>query len=112
MLQRIKLFYRPTGLAGSSIQAPTQVSVALANGKLTLTNPTPFYVNFIELTQGSNVVALSMLAPFATQTIAAPKISATSPMSLSAVNDFGALTNFSAALTHGKATSLTLQSRN
>lgn len=73
---RIKLIYRPKGLAGSAATAPQKLQWSLvrdgAQWKLRATNPTPYYVHFSRLAlrvQGKDHVAdeFPMVAPMASE---------------------------------------------
>lgn len=52
---RIKVFFRPAGLSGDAQSAPQQLSWKLVDGEagkgvaLQVTNPTPYYVNFLQV---------------------------------------------------------------
>lgn len=97
---RIKLFYRPTGLAGSPADAPKQLAWRLHSsaGKVVLqaTNPTPFHVSFsgITLTSGGKkyTVAASMVDPKSSAEMVVKGATSATPgatVEYSAINDFG-----------------------
>jgi len=70
---RLKLFFRPHGLDGSSEAAPSLLTWARAgDGKLSVTNPSPFYVSFNDvkaIVGGSRLVVEPFsVAPRATVT--------------------------------------------
>ncbi|AKQ60010.1 fimbrial biogenesis chaperone [Bordetella hinzii] len=72
---RLKLFYRPKGLAGSAETAPASLEFKVgANGKLAVANPTPYYVNLRELAFGpekqpTRSYPALMIAPFGSETL-------------------------------------------
>ncbi len=49
VLQRIKVFYRPKSIEGSSITANSNIEWRIANGKLKVNNPSRFHVTVINL---------------------------------------------------------------
>lgn len=63
----IKLFYRPEGLpAGGVAKAATQLHFSLQGDAIVVDNPTPFYINFSQLTVGGQPLpadALRKLVP-------------------------------------------------
>jgi len=46
---RIKLFYRPDNLVPSPLQAYKQLKVSLIGNKLTIINPSPYFITFSKL---------------------------------------------------------------
>lgn len=97
---RIKLFYRPTGLAGNPADAPKQLTWRLQSsaGKVVLqaTNPTPYHVSFsgITLASGGNkyTVEASMVEPKSSAEMVvkgAPRSVSGATVEYSAINDFG-----------------------
>ncbi|PLQ00447.1 fimbrial biogenesis chaperone [Cupriavidus pauculus] len=55
---RIKLFFRPTGIQGSAVDAPDQIQWTLVPGGIEARNPTAYHVSFasIEVTAGGRNV--------------------------------------------------------
>lgn len=47
---RIKVFYRPAGLAGNANDAAQAVTWSVKGSSLQAFNPTPYYVSFVSLT--------------------------------------------------------------
>ncbi|WP_414491800.1 molecular chaperone [Stenotrophomonas maltophilia] len=101
---RIKVFYRPSGLAGDVNTAPDKLVWALTQtgGKVALqaTNPTPYHVNFAHV--GLNVGGKSlgrqsggMVAPMSTATFVQDGVgtrpSGDVKAEITVINDFGAL---------------------
>lgn len=60
---RIKLFVRPEGLTSSVDKAPDQLRFRKENQKLTIINPTPYYITFAELNLGKKKLEAPMLPP-------------------------------------------------
>lgn len=67
VVNNMKLFYRPQGLPGEGVKgAAKQLRFSLQNEVLVVENPTPFYLNFSQLTVGGKPLpadALRMLVP-------------------------------------------------
>ncbi|WP_434212885.1 fimbrial biogenesis chaperone [[Pseudomonas] boreopolis] len=109
---RIKLFYRPDGLAGSADEGPQRLAWALVrsgDGKgmaLQVRNPTPYHVSFNELSVqvGGRAYVLEpdMVAPMATATFAiedmadAPR--GTAQVDFVTINDLGGMVPGQASL--------------
>ena len=108
---RIKVFYRPAGLAGEALLAHEKVRWSLVSGggglKLRADNPTPYHVNFGSVgllangkesgDQGGGMVAPFSQAEFGLKdftTRPAGELKA----AITVINDFGALTHTQVAL--------------
>ncbi|RQT07626.1 molecular chaperone [Burkholderia contaminans] len=100
---RIKAFYRPQGLTGSSADAPAALTWRIAPSSdgvlLTVNNPTPYHVTFskIGIEAGTTEdVDLEMVPPLQAATYKLRYIHAvpTQPVTLrfSTINDYGAVT--------------------
>ena len=99
---RLKLFYRPAGLAGYPANAPNELSFKAVSdaGSVTLVvhNPTPYYVTIgqITLTTGgvSHKVNEGMVAPLSDLRLAVPDLkqapAAGSVIQYDCINDYGA----------------------
>ncbi|CAM4117820.1 Chaperone protein fimC precursor [Bordetella pseudohinzii] len=93
---RLKLFFRPKGLAGSAESAPADLRFkTLAGGKLEVANPTPYYVNLRELAYGpedrpTQRYPAMMIAPFGSETL---DLGGGKPatMRYAAISDLGAI---------------------
>jgi P pilus assembly chaperone PapD len=109
--QRIKVFFRPSGLPGDALQAPTQLAWRLTNeGSLSVSNPSVYHVSMADITvtvSGQRVLAAdsAMIAPGQTRTFALAKVSPGAPASLSfrSINDYGAQNEYRVALVPGGA---------
>ncbi|XMB50648.1 molecular chaperone [Pseudomonas fluorescens] len=99
MRTRIKLFYRPAGLKGSSLDALEQLrwSLVQQQGKtmLVVNNPSSFHVSFIgvKVAAGAQSLEVSepkMVAPMSSQQYPLPGFNSRSgQVTFSAINDFG-----------------------
>lgn len=106
--QRIKVFYRPIGLAGKASDAPLAMKMVLADGKLTLSNPTPYFINLAGLDAGSESLGGEAIAPFGQLVLPAAKLASNAKLVLTIVNDFGAHVAWQAELRQGQATGAVL----
>lgn len=96
---RIKIFYRPVSLDDKGAQeAPAQLKWNVQNSRITINNPTPYYVSIIEIIASMNgkhvSVPADMIAPYSSATFEIPqtlKMSSEAEISVSTMNDFGAV---------------------
>lgn len=88
---RIKIFYRPESISQDASHAWKKLGGIVRDGKITLTNPTPYYLTTINLKIDGKPVAPVMVPPRANLTLEG---SFASPRTLSyqIINDFGAWT--------------------
>jgi len=94
---RIKLFYRPKGLEGNANDAAKTVTWSTQSGKVQATNPTPFYVNFVNLSVNGKKLDNAMVAPRSTMLLNLVG-SGGNKISGSFVNDYGAVNPFDAVI--------------
>ncbi|MGL5387301.1 MAG: fimbrial biogenesis chaperone [Serratia sp. (in: enterobacteria)] len=98
---RLKVFYRPSALAGLSAKSMEQVSWQLQGEKLIAKNPTPYHISYASvLLPGRGTASVvgsdgGMIAPFSEQTFQLKRSNKTvkgSPNSVvtNAINDYGA----------------------
>ena len=95
---RIKLFFRPKNLDDKGAQvAISQIKWRIDNNKLTLFNPTPYFVSAvaIHISNGTNTNTqpVDMLSPRSNQEFLLPKevlLKNINSISVSAINDYGA----------------------
>lgn len=99
---RLKLFYRPDGLQGDPLKAPTQLTFKAgsngANAELVVHNPTPYYVtvSHVTVTVGGaeHKVDTGMVAPLSDLRLAITdlnqKPATGSAIDYACINDFGA----------------------
>lgn len=98
---RLKLFYRPAGLAGDPIKAGSELSFKAAStagsGALVVHNPTPYYVTISQMTLtvggASHKVDTGMVAPLSDLRVAIADLKqapgAGSEVQYSCINDYG-----------------------
>lgn len=70
----IKMFYRPNGLPGSSVDAQRGLTFSRATHGLQVKNPSPYYVSLAGISVGGKAISLDKaadktLAPFSTHVI-------------------------------------------
>ncbi|WP_174849059.1 fimbrial biogenesis chaperone [Yersinia artesiana] len=94
---RIKLFYRPAGLAGNAADAYKALRFARQGKQLQVSNPTAYHVSFHTLKVGSSEIkGALMVAPQGTLTVDLPA-GATGAVSWQAINDFGGTSDIASA---------------
>lgn len=106
--QRIKVFYRPRGLAGKAMEAPRSLALSLSTDQLTLSNPTPYFINLATVEADGKQLDNKTIAPFGQLQLPASGVSPTASLALTIVNDHGAHQAWQVKLVQGKATGLTL----
>lgn len=94
---RIKLFYRPAGLQGNANDAYKTVTWNTEGGKVQATNPTPFYVNFVNLSVNGKKLDNAMVAPRSSMVLNLAG-NGGNKISGSVVNDYGAVNPFDAVI--------------
>lgn len=93
--QRIKVFFRPTGLSGSAADAPVSVRwSAVPNDQgalLTLSNPSAYHVSFSELTDtnGRELPSPGMLAPGQAIELQLGSVAVDATLGFRTINDYG-----------------------
>ena len=99
---RLKLFYRPANLAGTSVKAPDQLTFTATTDDhgagLEVHNPTPYYITISALalgTKGAPVAgAAGMIAPFGDLRMPLKGVAhappADTPVVFTTINDYGA----------------------
>lgn len=90
VLSRIKLFVRPNNLPYKSELAPEKIKFSLQGNQVKVENPTPYYVNLVNIHFDGNKVDNTMLAPFSTTPFSEK---ATNKVSYQSINDFGGLSD-------------------
>lgn len=88
---RIKVFYRPEGLGESAGEAWKRLTGAYRAGKVTLSNPTPYYLTTINVKIDGIPVQPVMVPPKSSVTLA-ETFSHAGSMSYQTINDYGAWT--------------------
>lgn len=104
--QRIKVFYRPQGLPGKAIEAPKALTLSLKGSKLTINNPTPYFINLSSVAQGEHEFGGDTITPFGALVLPVSGLTAGSALSLTIVNDFGAHMPWKVQLSHGEGQGL------
>ncbi|MBT2048482.1 fimbrial biogenesis chaperone [Enterobacter asburiae] len=90
---RIKLFYRPTGLAGDANNAIKSLTWSAISGNLNVKNPTPWHVSLVSVSVDGRKVEGEMIPPFSTHTFNVDVRTGNSILA-NYVNDYGAVLNF------------------
>ncbi|WP_145564874.1 fimbrial biogenesis chaperone [Yersinia aldovae] len=94
---RIKLFYRPAGLAGNTADAYKALRFSRHGKQLQVSNPTAYHVSFHTLKVGSSEIkGALMVAPQGTLTVDIPA-GASGSVSWQAINDFGGTSDVATA---------------
>ncbi|AIN17820.1 hypothetical protein CH54_2377 [Yersinia rochesterensis] len=89
---RIKLFYRPDALTKKiNNEVWGSLSGEFHNGKINITNPTPFYITTINMKVDGKAVSSVMIPPRDTVTLE-ESFSNARQLSYQAINDYGAWT--------------------
>lgn len=91
IISRIKLYYRPTGLAISPEKAMDELRFKRQSISLIAVNPTPYYMTLTELKIGTTKLENTLVAPFSESSIDIPN-NANGDVSYQLINDYGALT--------------------
>lgn len=91
VLSRIKIFVRPKELALMSESAPEALKFHFDGSKLTIDNPTPYYVSLVEFYVGGKQQANTLVAPKGKTVVDIGK-SIKRDITYKAVNDYGAIT--------------------
>lgn len=87
---RIKLIYRPAGLNGLPEENTDKMRWSRSGNSLQVTNPTPFYMNFQQVSVGGKEIAgATYVAPGATTTLTLPAGAHASSVKWMIINDFG-----------------------
>lgn len=94
---RIKLFYRPISLNGNANDATTFVKWDVQGDKIKATNPTPYYISFVNLSTNGKKLNNIMLAPYSSQELEL-RGRIGNEINGAFVNDYGAVLPFSAAV--------------
>ncbi len=107
LLQRIKVFYRPSGLQQDPATVPELLSVKVSNNQIELFNPTPYHINFIDFSKDNYTVNGKMIYPGKSLSLTMPAGMNTSGLfNIDIVNDYGAVVTYTGKLEHGVASSL------
>lgn len=91
---KIKMFYRPVSLEGKAVDAYKNLVFTQSDKKLTIKNPTPYYVSLNKISiDGKDVKDVSaMVPPFKQQTYQLPLGASGNQVEYRALNDQGGVT--------------------
>ncbi|WP_437887517.1 fimbria/pilus periplasmic chaperone [Phytobacter sp. V91] len=89
---RIKVFYRPANLPVSPADAWKRLTGTFQAGKVTLNNPTPYYITLSSLKVDGKKITPMMISPKSNVTLTGT-FSAARSFEYQTVNDFGAWTS-------------------
>ncbi len=103
---RIKVFYRPENLLAKVTDAPKALKWAISGNQLKIDNPTPYYVNLLNLRAISSLGQYTelaseglMLAPFQSHNVVLKDLNV-KKLSLLSINDYGGTDSLDVDLTH------------
>ncbi|CNI11727.1 putative fimbrial chaperone protein [Yersinia aldovae] len=86
---RIKLIFRPEGLKGTPEEVTQNLKWQRSGNQLQVTNPTPFYMNFQQISVGGKEIKdVTFVAPMSSTSFAMPASSGSS-VSWKIINDYG-----------------------
>lgn len=89
---RIKLIFRPQNLKGAPEELTDQLKWQRDGNNVQVTNPTPFYMNFMEVTvAGKQVKNVTYVAPNSTANFALPTNVSSGPVMWKIISDYGAI---------------------
>lgn len=94
---RIKIFFRPKELSGSASEAPGSVKWTIREKFLEANNPTPYFINFVNLSVGGKTGESGMISPFGSLRFNLQSKSGDVLKGLY-VNDYGAMVSYSKVL--------------
>ena len=91
IISRIKLIYRPAGLAMAPEKASSALTFRRSGSTVTVSNPTPYYITTTNVTVGKKAVKSFMVQPGGSIEMRSPAAEGNA-VSYQTINDFGALT--------------------
>ncbi|MGZ0751420.1 fimbria/pilus periplasmic chaperone [Kluyvera sichuanensis] len=91
IISRIKLYYRPAKLAMPPEEAAQKLTFRRNAGKLTLINPSPYYLTVTELSVGTRGLENALVPPLGETSVKIPD-DASGEITYRTINDYGALT--------------------
>lgn len=92
VVTRIKLFVRPAGLKLLPEAAAAELRFSLGGQKVTIHNPTPYYLTLTDIKVGTTDLGDIMVAPKSKKEMVLPS-GTTGDISFSTVNDYGGITS-------------------
>lgn len=100
IVSRIKLYYRPKGLAIAPEQAPEKLRFSVQNDKLVLNNPTPYYLTVTDLKIDGKALEHTIVPPMGKTSVSIPSGGgAGGDITYKTINDYGAITSARKGLT-------------
>ncbi|EPR0409949.1 fimbria/pilus periplasmic chaperone [Enterobacter asburiae] len=87
----IKLFMRPSHLSMKSMDAPATLRCQQNGNKITITNPSPYFVSLVKFSVGGKALPNNMVPPMGNLQVMAPE-HAQGAISFQTMNDYGAVT--------------------
>ncbi|WP_275273043.1 fimbria/pilus periplasmic chaperone [Pantoea ananatis] len=85
---QLKLFLRPSGLKPAPGEAPRRLTFSRTGSRLTVHNPTPYYLTLTHLSAGAKNLSDVMVSPLSSTTLPLPPGSG-SVLTLRSINDYG-----------------------
>lgn len=90
VVTRVKLFVRPEGLKPRPEAAPAELRFRLNGQKITVHNPTPYYLTLTDIKAGKTPLADTMVSPLSDASIVLPP-GAGGGITFSTINDYGGI---------------------
>ena len=90
VVTRVKLFVRPGGLKPRPEVAPAELRFRLNGQKITIHNPTPYYLTLTDIKAGKTPVADTMISPLSDVEVSVP-MGAGRDITFSTINDYGGI---------------------
>jgi len=89
---RLKLIFRPQGLKGTPEDVTEQLKWQRSGNNVQVTNPTPFYMNFMEISvAGKSLKNVTYVAPGSSTSFALPAGVSGGNLSWKIISDYGAI---------------------
>jgi P pilus assembly chaperone PapD len=91
---RIKLIFRPASLKGTPEDVAQNLKWQRSGNSIQVTNPTPFYMNFMEIMVGGKEVKdVTWVAPMSTASFALPTGVSSGSVTWKIISDYGGVGN-------------------
>lgn len=91
VLSRIKLFVRPANLPMGADSAPAMLRFQQSGTRLTIANPSPYFITLVNLQSGSQKLPNTMVSPKSSTSLTLPGRES-GAVSFQTINDYGAMT--------------------
>ncbi|WP_269935008.1 fimbria/pilus periplasmic chaperone [Serratia liquefaciens] len=99
IVNRIKLFWRPTGLALKPVDAPAQLRFRWLGKQLHISNPTPYYLTLVDMRVGGHKLTNTMVPPLSSTQVESLN-AVGGEIDFSTLNDYGATTATQRGILH------------